>query len=74
MRLNKLKSKLGQSSVEYIMLVAMVTVAVFLFFGPIGRIIASSIKEQKDVAEQEYTDGQKNEYKEYYERAGVVKK
>jgi len=56
------------------MLVAMVTVAVFLFFGPIGRIIASSIKEQKDVAEQEYTDGQKNEYKEYYERAGVVKK
>lgn len=62
----------GQSTVEYIILVGVVVGAVMLFMGPVGDIIASAIKTQKDTAETKYTYGEKDAYKKYYDKAGVV--
>lgn len=64
--------KAGQSTVEYIILVGIVVGAVMLFMGPVGNIIASAIKTQKDTAETKYTYGERDAYKKYYDKAGVV--
>lgn len=71
---DKLASRKGQTSVEYLMLFAIVAGAVLLFVGPFGNIIASAIKTQKDKAETEYTDGEKNGYVEYYDKVDIVVK
>lgn len=71
-KLRLFKSKRGQTTVEYIMLVAIVVGGVFLFVGPFGEVIATAIKSQKDKAEAEYTDGEKNGYNQYYDKVKVV--
>jgi len=68
------RARRGQSTVEYIILVGVVVGAVMLFMGPVGDIIASAIKTQKDTAENEYTYGEKDAYKKYYDKVEIVVK
>ena len=72
--LHKVQNRKGQSTVEYIILVGIVVGAVMLFMGPVGDIIASAIKTQKDTAETKYTYGEKDAYRKYYDRVEVVAK
>lgn len=73
-KIGLMRSRRGQSTVEYILLVGMVVGAVMIFIGPVGKIIASAIKTQKDKAETEYTDGEKKGYVEYYDKVTVIAK